>query len=280
MSLIPQHDFKAEDLIREGRTTKSNVEEIRKWLSFNTKIPPVSDEQIVLFLLACNNDLEQTKHTIESFFQIKASSPELFTNRDINHKDVKYSHTVSHIVVFPKRTKDNYMVGLGVLKDTTYYNFCIEPQIKSLFAALEGHLYTNPPSGLIFIIDVKGVGIMHLTRLKLGPLKKFFHYVQEALPVQLKEVHILNANYIMEKILAMCKPFMKKELYEMLITHPPNTNMQDFFEDCVPASCMPSNYGGELGALDELHEESNNYLTKLKTFYEIEEKQIQQYNNA
>ncbi|CAH1111790.1 unnamed protein product [Psylliodes chrysocephalus] len=277
MSAVPKHNFKAEDIVKEGRTTQSNIEEIKQWLSFKPNFPEMSEEQICLFLIACNNDLEQVKITIENFFKQKSSSPELFMSRDIDTKENKFTHEVATMAVFPKRTKENYIIGLGCLKDTTYYNFCIEPQIKNAFTLISAYLYDNPPDGLIFIIDIKGVGIMHLTRLKLGPLKKFFAYLQEALPTQLRKVHILNATYIFEKILAISKPFMKKELYDLIITHPPETNMQDFFENHIPASCMPCTFGGELKSLEEMSEDTKEFIRSLKDFLEAEERQIQLY---
>ncbi|KAJ8958999.1 hypothetical protein NQ314_006317 [Rhamnusium bicolor] len=54
------------------------------------------------------------------------------------------------------------------------------------------------------------VGVMHVTRMKLGVIKKFCSFLQEALPTQLRQVHILNASYIFEKILAIMKPFYEK----------------------------------------------------------------------
>lgn len=57
---------------------------------------------------------------------------------------------------------------------------------------------------------------MHLTRLKLGTVQKVLHYLQESLPCQLKEIHIVNTNYLFEKVLYLCKPFLKKELMEMV----------------------------------------------------------------
>lgn len=60
------------------------------------------------------------------------------------------------------------------------------------------------------------VGLMHLTRLKLGTVKKFLSFVQDALPTQLRAVHVLNATYIFEKLLVIFKPFMRKELFEMV----------------------------------------------------------------
>lgn len=57
---------------------------------------------------------------------------------------------------------------------------------------------------------------MHMTRLKITTLKKVFQFLQEALPTQLKQIHILNTSYVFDKILMLIKPFMNKELYDMV----------------------------------------------------------------
>lgn len=95
MSVIPQYAFKADDVVKSGRTTKSNVEDIRKWLKFKPNIPELSDEQIVLFLIACENIIETTQYTIECYFKYKSASPELFSNRDVDSDDMQFTHKVT-----------------------------------------------------------------------------------------------------------------------------------------------------------------------------------------
>lgn len=93
MSLIPQYGFKAEEIIKQGRTTKSKIEETKKWLALKRNIPPISDEQIALFLLACNNVIENTQITIENYFRIRSAAPELFTNRNIDTKEMQQAYS-------------------------------------------------------------------------------------------------------------------------------------------------------------------------------------------
>lgn len=57
---------------------------------------------------------------------------------------------------------------------------------------------------------------MHLTKARLGPLKNFFYYLQEGLPLKLRQIQVLNAVYFMDKVMAILKPFMKKELINMV----------------------------------------------------------------
>lgn len=57
---------------------------------------------------------------------------------------------------------------------------------------------------------------MHLTRLKLAPLKKYLQFLQEGFPLQLKVIHIVNAVYFFDKIMNIMKAFMKNELVDMV----------------------------------------------------------------
>lgn len=59
---------------------------------------------------------------------------------------------------------------------------------------------------------MKGVGLMHLTRINMSSLKKFFQYVQEGVPAKLKAIHFLNAVSFIDKILSLIQPFMKADI--------------------------------------------------------------------
>lgn len=82
------YEFKAKTIIEEGRTTEKLTQEIRDWLS-TTNIPKLQDETIVLFLLSCQNNIEETKKTILAYFRIKSEAPEIFQNRDMNNEVLK-----------------------------------------------------------------------------------------------------------------------------------------------------------------------------------------------
>lgn len=57
---------------------------------------------------------------------------------------------------------------------------------------------------------------MHLTRIRMGNVKDFLQFVQEAVPIKLKAIHVLNSVYFIDKILGLVKPFMKKELFKLV----------------------------------------------------------------
>lgn len=53
---------------------------------------------------------------------------------------------------------------------------------------------------------------MHLTRVNLSSIRKFFAYLQDGVPGKLRAIHVLNAVYFIDKILSMIKPFMNAEV--------------------------------------------------------------------
>lgn len=53
---------------------------------------------------------------------------------------------------------------------------------------------------------------MHVTRLKLGAMKVFFEFLQEAMPLKIQSIYIINATYIFDKMLALARAFIKNDM--------------------------------------------------------------------
>lgn len=60
-------------------------------------------------------------------------------------------------------------------------------------------------------MDMRGVGLRHITRIRLGAIRKFFHYIQEAMPLKLVSVHVLNLVWFFDRIFKIIKPLIKPE---------------------------------------------------------------------
>lgn len=70
----------------------------------------------------------------------------------------------------------------------------------------------GPRDGAVFLFDMTNVGLMHLTRVNLKSINKFFSYLQDAVPGKLRSIHVVNTVYFFDKVLKMIKPFMKAEI--------------------------------------------------------------------
>lgn len=68
------------------------------------------------------------------------------------------------------------------------------------------------------------------------------------MPVRLKGLHYINTVSFMDKILALMRPFMKKELMDVLELH---STLESFSKNVFPEQ-MPNEYGGKAGTFREL----------------------------
>ncbi|KAH1012034.1 hypothetical protein HUJ04_001280 [Dendroctonus ponderosae] len=209
--------FTSKEIIDQGRTSRENIDAVKQWLSSvdSAIIPRVQDELVVIFLLSCDNDLPLTKHTITMYYKCKRNSPDIFDNREMDRADLKKAMNSIHMCSLPVRTDENYAIHHFKLNDTNYLNFDLVPVMKLSYMLLDITQEKDLPRGLVVIIDCKGVGLMHLTRMKIGPMRRYFQFLQEGFPIQMKVIHIINAVYFFDKFLNVVKLCTKSELMEM-----------------------------------------------------------------
>nr|CAI5865862.1 unnamed protein product [Callosobruchus analis] len=268
-----EFNFTAQDVIDQGRTKREHVDEITEWLpvSGDKLVPAALDEQvIVLFLLSCKNDVEFTKKTILAFYGCKKAAPEIHDNRDLKRPDIKLALNTIHMSSIPIRTDDNCAIHYFKLHDTNYHNFDLYAIMKISYMLLDVTLKNNPPDGLIVVIDMKGLGLLHMTKLKIGAIKKYFHFLQEGFPMQLRVIYVINAVYFMDKIMSIIRVFMKSELIDMLKIYPadmPNEKLHEL----IPKKCWPKEYDGDLPSERDLHEVTMDQFRDRQKYWETEE---------
>lgn len=80
----------------------------------------------------------------------------------------------------------------------------------------------------------------------------------------------------------MIKPFIRSHLMNRVHFHSTNLNYEKFYEEWIPKSCLPSDYGGDLDSIEELHEEHRPALKKMSEFFLLQERllnfEFEEYN--
>jgi hypothetical protein len=51
-------------------------------------------------------------------------------------------------------------------------------------------------------------------------------------------------------------------------------NWEEFYKNHVPKSHLPSDYGGDLPSIQELHESNHKFLQQFKSYFDAEERQF------
>ncbi|XP_025994510.2 clavesin-2 isoform X2 [Solenopsis invicta] len=172
-------------------------------------------------------------------------------------------------VMLPKPDKNGNRIIFHRLADSRPSEYMFNDGIKLLLMSIDASLYTDGCSpGYIFLFDMVGVRLGHLPRLSINSIRRFFEYLQEGMPVRLKGIYVLNAVWFMDKVLALIKPFMKRELYEMLYLY--TGNVSDIYPH-IPPECLPKDFGGELDCVASLHKTHCMKLDHLRNYFREEE---------
>lgn len=165
-------------------------------------------------------------------------------------------------VVLPQLTNESYKVIYCKITDPDPAKYIQANQVNlfDMIITLE-FLFNGPSEGHVFVIDMEQIVFGHMARINLMVMKKFFMYLQEGLPVRLKGFYFINAVSFMDKVMTLIKPFMKKELLQMLHIFPRSADLTNFYK-IVPKQCLPCDLGGNAESCQILMGKSSWLLEK------------------
>lgn len=233
----------------------------------------ITDKQLACFLDACDKNIDETRKVLKIYYDIRKTSPELFSNRDPISAPIQQCLQNQDYFPLPT-TPSGYSVVFHRLKNSRASNYQFDEAIKTYFMTIDSCLYSQGPRpGIIFLFDMKNVGLMHLTRINMSSVRKFFSYLQEGLPAKLKAIHVVNVVSFFDKIMYIIKPFIHAEILNMLYLHTSNANFEKFYEEWIPKSCLPSDLGGDLKSIDELHQDHIKEFERQRNYFLSEERQ-------
>lgn len=104
-------------------------------------------------------------------------------------------------------------------------------------------------AGDVYILDASVATPAHFAKFTPSILKKFLTCVQEAYPVKLKEVHVINVSPFVDTIVNFVKPFLKEKIRNRIFMH----SKLDTLYEHIPREILPEEYGGDAGPVQALY---------------------------
>ncbi|XP_060880448.1 alpha-tocopherol transfer protein-like [Metopolophium dirhodum] len=257
-----------EEYAKNPEISKENIEDLRKWLVTQPHLPQnIPEEMLILFYHSCFFDMEQTKTCIEIYYTLKTETPEFFANRDVFRPELVNALNVLDYGCLPIRSPNDYQIIYHKLRIFEANKYVFNDGVKLLIMAMDACFKVDGTCpGYIFLFDMRGVRLGHLTRLSISSLRKFFTFIQEGLPVRLKGIHVLNTQSIVDKIMMLLKPFMKKELLSMV--HFYTERDVEKIYGAVPKECLLEDYGGLAQSIEKTHVHFIEWMKLMKPLFE------------
>lgn len=111
------------------------------------------DERLERFLYGCKFSLERTKQVLDTYYRVRATTPEFFTNRDPLAEDIQQSIRDLSYFVLPKLTSEGYRVTIFRLKSTDVERFALSELTKRVVMCLDVRLKEEKCLSNIMVID-------------------------------------------------------------------------------------------------------------------------------
>ncbi|KAH8245726.1 hypothetical protein KR038_001220 [Drosophila bunnanda] len=238
----------------EDQLMAKRVQELQEWAEKQLQLPPkISCLLLRRFLHTTRGDLSASQRLIEHNYGLRNKYANIFIDRDPLDASSQQLLEVADLVPLPGLTPENNKLLFYRLVDFDADKFNFTAGIKVFFMMADCRFAVEDKErlsdGEIPIFDMAGYTLRHLTKTALGALRVYMKFVQEAHPVRLKEIHVLNCPSFVDKVMAVVKPFIKSEVFKLIHFHLPGaeTPFRHF-----PRSMLPEEYGGEAGKMADL----------------------------
>ncbi|CAH0402858.1 unnamed protein product [Chilo suppressalis] len=258
------------ELNEDVNTRDKDVAIIKEWLRKQPHLPDDWDsDRILTFLRGCNFSLERCKKKLDMYFTMRAACPEFFSNRDITRPELKELMNRGQGPPLPGLTPNGRRVVVirGLDKDLDTHHLYDGFKVAMMIGDIRLREEIEGVAGDVYILDASIVSTGHLAKLSLTAVKKFLICVQEAYPVKLKEVHVVNAGSIIEAVLNMIKPFLKEKIRNRIFVHSELNSLYKY----VPQDMLPEEYGGYIGSLDEINKAWYEKLVEYGPWFKAQE---------
>ncbi|XP_059061367.1 alpha-tocopherol transfer protein-like [Achroia grisella] len=225
------------------------VKQMRQWIDELPQTPKDLDDKLLKrFIHSCYYDMDKAKAAAELFFSIRNSSPELFSNRDPESPQMQKTLSIVNLARF--QISGNRNLWIWQLNDPGLSKYDYIQDVKMFFLTTDAWLLDEEhlEDSDVVIMDVKDITLRFLTKYNMSVARKLAKYQEDALPIRLKQIHLVNAPSFIDKIYGLMKPFLKQDITNMLHFHPPKSDTLFKFLD---KEDLPEDYGGTLGKMED-----------------------------
>ncbi|KAG6450370.1 hypothetical protein O3G_MSEX006571 [Manduca sexta] len=251
VELLPETKEIAEKELRETpERVREALERLRELLKENKDLYFADDDELLtIFLRPCKWYPESALALMRRVAEFKRENASLLDGLLPEHeKDAFLEHKVVNVM----KGRDHkgrrvLIVNVGGTWDPKKVN---ADQLFRLFYLIHVAAMLEPESqvrGTVVVMDFHNMGWTQTMGLTPSFSKRLLTFIQDAMPLRLKEVHFVKQPMIFNVVWNMFKPFIREKLKTRIFFH--GSKMSSLHKHMSP-SHLPADYGGELPAID------------------------------
>ncbi|XP_050672528.1 alpha-tocopherol transfer protein-like [Leptidea sinapis] len=260
-----------EEYKKSHGVTAEDVTLLRRWLQTQPHLPEqyITDLDLVLAYHSCNRSTEVTKQLIDLNYTLRTSITDYFQARN-DDGDLQRILNNFLILPLPARSNDGNAILYSQLINTDVTAFSCTDLVKGLLLILDVWQYEEGTwPGLELVVNFSNYSLGHIARIDIRNIQLFACYFQEAIPLQLKRIHLISAPSYIDKLLALAKPFLSNQLRDNLHVYKDGVTALEKF---MPAHIFPKDVGGDYETVNECKDDVLKKLQASASFFAAESK--------
>ncbi|KAI8121596.1 hypothetical protein FF38_04063 [Lucilia cuprina] len=233
--------------LRELRETPENIQkgtaELKKLLDAEPDLKCPRDDLFLLrFLRVCKFYPESALKLIKNYYSFKVKHADVYKDLIPSNEKNVFDHNV--IIVFPNRDQLGRRVAVLELgKNWKHKKVCLDEVFKAAVLYLEAAMWEPETqiNGVVVIFDMDGLSLQQTWQFTPAFAKRIVDWLQDAVPLRIKAIHIVNQPKIFNVVFSLFKPFLREKLRNRIIFH--GTDRDSLYKYMSP-ECLPACYGG------------------------------------
>ncbi|CAL1681553.1 unnamed protein product [Lasius platythorax] len=247
----PEARALAEKELRETEeNVKNGIETLRKLIEEDkTLYYSTDDDFLLIFLRPCKFYSQSAFELMKRIADFRDKNSVLFHNlMPSDERDAFTNHNILNVLKTTDHKNRRVMiVQCGKTWDPTKVS---SDQILRMLYLVHLLAIQEPETqifGGVVIMDFDGLSMKQIKGLSPSFSLKLLSFIQDAMPLRLKEVHFVKQPFLFNLVWTMFKPFVKEKLRKRMFFH---GNNMPALHNHIPATHLPKNYGGEQPEID------------------------------
>lgn len=247
------------ELNEDEEKFQNNLKLLREWVRCQPYLPQNFEERMLEVVLhGRENKLDEAKTKFRNYFITKST---IFGSGALRLRYLAENQKLmDNFGLFPLRklTDNGYRVYLLFIKSPDCDLFDIDLYIKSGIP-LRHIMYCNEGriAGDYVIMDGTHFGPRHCTKALTPFLLKILTLIQRMYPVILKQIHFININPHIEKVLLVARQLLKEKIRRRIVVHrESHRELSKYFS----LDILPSDYGGKEESKEELSQKWDQFM--------------------
>ncbi|KAF2904397.1 hypothetical protein ILUMI_01774 [Ignelater luminosus] len=208
------------------------------------RVPLDNDTWLVKFLRPCKYYPKSAYELIKRYYAFKIKHANVYDGLLPSREKNIFQQDI--LTVQPNRDQFGRRILVIELGKKWKHKKCsLDEVFKGCVLFLEAAMLepATQVAGAIVIFDMDGLSLQQTWQFTPQFAKRIVDWLQDAVPLRIKNIHIVNEPYIFNVVFALFKPFLREKLRGRIIFH--GTNRESLHQHISP-ECLPECYGGTL----------------------------------